>query len=196
MRGLLLASLIALAVSAPEADASVKVTVKEQTYTIGGRTGADLLEAMDSKGPRHGFLARAIAQTKYLVTWDLAWTESRKACRVSRADARIAITYTYPKAGNDLSTEMRRRWARFLEGVRKHEEMHGRLATQMVKAAERSVEGLSIKNDPGCRKARKEVKRRVAEIYADYEDRQARFDTREHGDGGNVEGLIRGLVRR
>jgi predicted secreted Zn-dependent protease len=196
MRGLILASMVALAVSAPEAVASVKVTVKEQSYTISGRTGADLLAAMDRKGPRHGFLARAIAQTKYLVTWDLAWTESRKACRVSRADAQIAITYTYPKAGGDLSPEMRRRWARFLDGVRKHEETHGRLAAQMVRAAESSIVGLSIKNDPGCRKARKEVKRRVAEIYADYEDRQMRFDSREHGDAGNVEGLIRGLVRR
>ena len=115
---------------------------------------------------------------------------------MSRADARIAITYTYPKAAGDLSPEMRRRWARFLDGVRKHEETHGRLAAQMVRAAERSIDGLSIKNDPGCRKARKEVKRRVAEIYADYEDRQMRFDSREHGDAGNVEGLIRGLVRR
>lgn len=194
MRGLLLAPLIAIVLAVP-AEAKVDVSVKERSYPIRGRTGADLLDAMDRSGPRHGFLARAIAQTRYEVTWDLAWAEGGKACKVSRAEAKLAIVYTYPAAAEKLSPQMRKRWARFMKGVREHEEMHGRIAAQMVRAAERSVSRLSVGNDPGCRKARREVKRRVAGIYADYEQRQVRFDDREHDVGGNVEGLIRELVR-
>ena len=44
--------------------------------------------------------------------------------------------------------------------------------------SEKSVAKLSIRNDPGCRKTRREVKRRMAAIYADYEARQIKFDAR------------------
>ena len=55
---------------------------------------------------------------------------------------------------------------------------------------------LTIDNDPGCRKARREAKGRMTAIYADYEARQIRFDAREHREGGRVEGLIEALAGR
>ena len=41
--------------------------------------------------------------------------------------------------------------------------MHGRLARQMAKAAEKSVGRLIVANDPGCRKARLAAKQRMIE---------------------------------
>ena len=189
-------ALSACAASACAAIADVKVTEARKSYAIAGTTGAALLDAMDRKGPKHGFLTRAIAQTRYSVSWTIEWGETSSACRVKTADGELAITYTFPRAEGPLSPDMKRRWDKFLVGVRKHEEMHGALARQMVKAAERSVARLTIRNDPGCRKSRTEVKRRMAAVYADYEARQIRFDQKEHREGGRVEGLIAGLTRR
>ena len=172
------------------ASAGVKVAVTKASYQISGKSGATLLDAMERHGPKHGLLTRAIAQTKYTVGWNVTWVEKDGACRVKSADALLSITYTYPQVKGGMSPAMRKRWVSFMSGVRKHEEWHGSLAREMVTTAERSVSGLAVANDRGCRKAQAEVKKRVSAIYAKYERRQILFDTKEHGDGGNVERLI------
>ncbi|MEP9388811.1 DUF922 domain-containing protein [Mesorhizobium sp. KR9-304] len=180
---------------AGEAAAGVKVSETTRTYAVAGGTGAALLAAMDRHGPKHGFLTRAIAQTRYSVAWTIEWGETRTACRVKKIDGALDITYTYPSA-HGLSPVLERRWTRFLAGVKKHEKAHGDMARQMVGAVEKSVARLSVENDRGCRKARTEVKRRTAAIYAQYEARQIQFDVREHRNGGRVEGLIEALLGR
>ena len=180
---------------AGEAAAGVKVSEKTRSYEIAGKTGSALLAAMDRRGPKHGFLTRAIAQTRYSVSWTIEWGETRTACRVKKIDGELDIIYTYPST-RGLSTALERRWKRFLAGVRKHEKAHGDMAREMARTVEKSIARLSVDNDRGCRRARAEGKRRMAAIYADYEARQIKFDTREHGDGGRVEGLIEALVGR
>ena len=191
---LLMAGMCAGAVG--EANAGVKVTVKTADYVIVGKTGEVLLAAMDRRGPKHGLLTRAIAQTRYSVAWKMQWGETRTACRVKRADATLAITYTYPRIDGPVSAGLQRKWKKFMSGVVKHEEMHGLIARAMVNEAERSISKLTIRNDPGCRKSRKEVKRRIDAAYAKYEKRQVTFDDKEHRAGGPVEGLIVALTRR
>ncbi len=179
-----------------EAFAGVKVSEKTRSYNITGKTGTALLDAMDRRGPKHGFQTRAIAQTRYTIGWSIEWAETRTACRVKGVDGELALTYTYPRVAEKLTPDMSRRWDKFLYGVTKHEKMHGDIARQMVAAAEKSVAKLTVSNDPGCRKSRSEVKRRMAAIYADYEERQVRFDDKEHREGGRVDGLIGALTRR
>jgi predicted secreted Zn-dependent protease len=181
--------------AAGDAFAGVKVSEKTRGYEIAGRTGAALLAGMDRRGPKHGFLTRAIAQTRYSVSWTIEWGETRTACRVKSIDGKLDIIYTYPSA-SDLPPGLERRWARFLAGVRKHERMHGDIARRMARAVEKSIAKVSVANDPGCRKARAEAKDRMTAIYADYEARQIKFDAREHREGGRVEGLIGALTGR
>lgn len=178
---------------AGEAFAGVTVSEKTRNYDIQGTSGAALLDAMDRQGPKHGFLTRAIAQTRYSIAWTIEWGETRTACRVKSIDGDLAITYTYPRVAEELSPDMTRRWHKFLSGVRKHEKAHGDLARQMAAAVEKSVAKLTIRNDRGCRKSRREVKRRMTAIYADYEARQIRFDAKEHRERGRVEALIAAL---
>jgi predicted secreted Zn-dependent protease len=175
--------------------AGVKVSVKKASYEITGKTGTALLEAMDRRGPKHGLLTRAIAQTRYSVNWNITWLERSGSCRVKTADALLSVTYTYPQLKNAISPQLRKRWARFMKGVIRHEETHGNIAQEMVTAAERSVSGLAVANDRSCRKAQAQVKKRVNAIYRQYERRQFLFDKKEHGDGGNVEGLILALKK-
>lgn len=174
------------------AAASASVTVKTKTvnYAISGKTGDALLDQMDRHGPKHGFLTRAIAQTSYSISWSVDWREQAGSCRIADAAAELSITYSYPRVTSAMTPALKRRWTRFMAGVHKHEETHGRIARQMVNAAERSITGLALKNDPGCRKTQAEVKERIAKIYAKYEERQAEFDRKEHSEGGNVERLV------
>ncbi|HWK65486.1 MAG TPA: DUF922 domain-containing protein [Rhizobiaceae bacterium] len=176
------------------ATAEVKVSVQRKNYDITGTNGAALLDAMDKRGPKHGFLTRAIAQTGYTVGWEIEWAMANGTCRVKDATAELAVTYTFPRVVSRLPPELNRRWSRFMDGVRKHEETHGKLARQMVRAAEREVSGMSMRNDPDCTKSRSAVKQKLAAIYADYEARQVQFDSKEHREGGRVEGLVDALL--
>ena len=194
MRGVAFAALVA-ALTGPTcgASAAVTVSVKNASYSISGRTGDALLAQMDRHGPKHGLLTRAIAQTRYSVGWDISWATDKGTCKVETADARLMITYTYPKIAGGVPPALAKRWARFMRGVKKHEEMHGAIARQMVVAAEKAVADLKTPHDPSCSKTRAETKRRADAIYAQFERRQMLFDTKEHGDGGAVEKLIIGL---
>jgi predicted secreted Zn-dependent protease len=199
MRRRLIAAIIALAVvpaGAADASASVSIKAKTVTYSISGANGDALLDAMDRRGPKHGLLTHAIAQTRYAVTWQIDWKEKAGGCRIGKAAVGLSITYTYPDVTGDMSADLARRWQRFMAGVRKHEETHGRIARQMVNEAEKAVSRVSYKSDHGCLKTQAEVKKRTATIYAKYEARQVEFDRVEHAEGGNVEGLVSLLGKR
>ena len=195
MRGVGCAALLLLASSgastaALAGPAAIAVSVSRESYPIRGKTGDQLLEAMDRRGPKHGLLTRAIAQTRYSVGWDITWAANGGVCRVETANAKLLITYTYPEVAGGVPPALKSRWATFMRGVVHHEENHGKMARDMVADAERAVSKIAIRNDPGCAKARAETKRRADAIYARYEQRQVQFDVREHSAGGNVDRLI------
>jgi predicted secreted Zn-dependent protease len=175
--------------------AGITVNTTTTTYAISGQTGYDLLKQMDRKGPKHGFLTRAIAQTRYAVKWDISWKVKGSTCRVDKVAAVLDVNYSYPRVTSRMSPALSKRWNAFMRGVRKHEEVHGALARRMVVSAESSVRNLSVKRDPNCRQARAEVKKRVNATYAKFEAQQIAFDEREHRDGGTVAELVERLVR-
>ena len=191
------AALLALAAGlgmAGSAEASVKVKAKTINYTIKGATGDALLDAMDHKGPRHGFTARAIAQTGYTVAWTIDSRERNGVCRIVQADAVIDVTFNYPRVDGPMSAALSRRWHSFMTGVRRHEQTHARIAREMVDTAQRAVRAVSFGKDRGCVRTEAEAKRRISATYAKYEARQVEFDRVEHADGGNVEHLVTRLA--
>lgn len=196
MRLAVLTSVVAIgALCAPAALAGTKVLVKTRTYNIAGTTGAALIEAMDRSGPKHGFMTHAIAQTGYSVgDWTFDAHQENGVCRLRQANGTLNLFYTYPKLVSAPSPALQKRWKRFFAGVRAHEETHGRIARQMMRATEKSVRGLTVADDPHCFDARREAKRRINAIYAEYEAKQIAFDAHEHRDGGPVEHLIRAFV--
>ncbi len=175
--------------------AGTKVIVRTRTYDITGTTGLALVESMDSGGPKHGFMARAIAQTGYTVGWDLEVSQADGVCRLRRANGTLNLTYTFPHVASATTRSLRRRWKRFFAGVVAHEETHGRIARRMMRATEKSVRGLTFADDGQCYKTRAEARRRIDAGYAEYEARQNAFDAREHREGGHVEHLVRALVK-
>ena len=200
MHGVGIAALLWIASSgvwttAHAASGVITVSVNRENYPIRGKTGDQLLKAMDRRGPKHGLLTRAIAQTRYSFGWDITWAENNGACRIETANAKLLITYTYPEVAGSVPPTLKSRWTTFMRGVVRHEENHGKLARDMVAETERAISKIAIRNDLGCAKARAETKRRVNAIYARYEQRHMQFDVREHSPGGNVDKLIAGLRR-
>jgi len=179
-----------------DASAGVRTVTKVESYRVSGSSGAALMNAMERNGPSQGFLTRAIAQTRYSVAWELGWGVAGQQCRLQSADVTLSVNYRYPQLVGKASPALRSRWARFMVGVRKHEETHGRLAQQMVQKARKSVLGMRVDNDPYCRKAKVQVGQLVRTVYTDYEKRQQRFDTVEHRPGGPVDRLVSRLVAK
>lgn len=177
------------------ADAAGSVSVGNKTYAVSGKTGAAMLSSMNRRGPKHGFLSRAIAQTQYRVDWDVKFKIKNGSCVVARAHPRMKILYTFPEPSDAISPDLRKRWKVFMVGVRKHEEQHGRFARQMLAAAERSAYGVKVPGDATCRKTGAEIKRRVASVYEEYEAKQIVFDRREHKQNGNIHRLIKVLTK-
>lgn len=192
MRVLVAAGLISIGLVQAEAAS----TVTTEHYTISGSTGQALLSAMDRNGPKQGYLARAMAQTRYTLGWDLRWDQSGSSCKLKRAVARLSISYRYPRPAGPLPADLKRRWNVFMKAVRTHEEVHGRIAKQMANAAERSIANISTPNDPGCSRSQSEVQRRVNRIVAMYEERQRSFDANEHRPGGHVTKVVNSLLGR
>ena len=124
------------------ASAGTKLTVHVRTYDVAGRTGAELVESMDGLGPRHGHATRAIAETGYIVHWDLDVARDNGICRLRRANGRIDLTYTFPRRTSASGPALRKRWDRFMAGVRQHEHTHGRIAKQMMRATDTALAGL------------------------------------------------------
>jgi predicted secreted Zn-dependent protease len=170
--------------------AETRTIVRTETYAVAGKSGEALMKAMNLKGPNHGFLVRAMAQTRYSVKWNMDWAKTADACKLRRADAVLSVTYRYPKISGTVSPDLKRRWGAFMAGVRAHEETHGQIAQQMVAAAHKAISGIANSNDQNCAKSQSEVRRRVNMVYAEYERRQRKFDAKEHHYGGNVDGLV------
>ncbi|UVK53793.1 DUF922 domain-containing protein [Mesorhizobium sp. AR02] len=197
MRRMVMTCLVAIgALCAPEALAGTRAVVQTRTYDITGSSGAALVEAMDSKGPRHGFMTHAIATTAYTVDWDLDAGQSNGFCRMRGVNGTLNLFYTFPRFASPATPALKRRWNRFFAGVRAHEETHGRIAREMMRATERSIAGLRVANDPSCYKTRREAQLRIKAVYAEYEAKQNAFDRREHSNGGHVEHLIAALIKK
>ncbi len=176
------------------AQAGTKVVVKTETYAVTGRNGAEIMKSMNQNGPRQGLQARAMAATRYDVKWNMDWSKSGGSCRLKSADATLYITYRYPRLAGKVSPDLQQRWKKFFTGVRVHEEQHGRIAQEMVHAAQAAVANTASANDPGCARTQAQVHQRVQSVYANYEGRQRQFDAREHHFGGKVEKLVSGLM--
>ncbi len=87
----------------PEALAGTRAVVQTRTYDVTGSSGAALVEAMDSKGPRHGFMTHAIATTAYTVDWDLDAGQGNGFCRMRRANGTLNLFYTFPRVGSPMT---------------------------------------------------------------------------------------------
>jgi predicted secreted Zn-dependent protease len=192
MRLIMLAAAMLLAVpAAVQADGSF--AEKIVTYPIDGGTGVELYLSIGERGPKVG-PTRAIAHTTFDLKWSRKYEPRGGTCVLTTARPWLTITYTVPKPSRKLPPAVRARWDAFAAGVLAHEKVHGGSIRAMVKAIEGFSVGFTTENDPGCKKIRTELTRRLA-AASEAQRREGRdFDREEFAEGGNMRRLILALV--
>ncbi len=191
----IIAALLCAFAGATAALAKPKIAIETKYYEVTGKTGDEVLRAINRKGPRHGFLVRAIAQTQYTLSYGYEMVQTSKGCSIERAEVKLEIVYVYPKLAGNSSRNLSARWKRFMTGVRKHEEVHGKLAEQMAAATEKALMSTYVSGKRGCDRIRSVAKRNADRVFKQYEREQIAFDKNEHRDNGNVDKLVLALVK-
>ncbi len=166
-----------------------------KTYPISGVSGVELYASIGEKGPKIGQQVRTIALTNFKLTWTRKYEpQPDGSCTLTTARPRLIITYMLPKASSPLPPDLKRKWDTFIDGVRRHEAVHGVMIKDMVKEIERVSLGLSVPADPSCTKVRAALQAKLGEISRAQRQKSSDFDRVEMSDGGNVHQLILALV--
>ncbi|CAN7735333.1 DUF922 domain-containing protein [Phyllobacterium sp. LjRoot231] len=176
------------------AHAEWQAVEKVQTYTVAGKSGAELYASIGERGPRVGDKGSAIAHTNFRLTWSRKYENLDNACTLVSAQPKLVITYTIPKPAGKLPDAVARNWETFIVGIRRHEAVHGEMIREMVTSIETSTVGLSVPDDPKCTKIRTEMTKRLSELSQTQRQRSRDFDRTELSEGGNIHQLILNLV--
>ena len=189
---LILAAAFFAAPAAAQAD--WKPVEKEAPYAIAGTTGPELYASIGERGPKAG-IGRAIAFTDFRLTWTRDYQpQPDGACTLVSARPKLILTYALPKPSQKLAEPVATNWKTFIDGVRRHERVHGDMIVAMVKEIEAFTVGLSVADDPNCKKIRKRLTERLTQISQAQRQKSRDFDRVELSDGGNVHRLILNLV--
>ena len=164
-----------------------------EPYAVQGATGMEIYQSIGERGPKLG-VARVIAHTGFKLTWTRKYERRGNACVITVNKPKLIITYTLPKLKSKLSEPLKSRWETFIAGVTRHEKVHGDFIKDMVKEIEAMSVGLTVDNDPDCRKIRPVLQARLGELSDAQRTRSRDFDQIEMSEGGNVHQLILHLV--
>lgn len=166
---------------------------KVETYAVSGKSGAELYASIGERGPKVG-KTRAIAYTNFKLTWTRKYEPQGGACVLVSARPKLVITYTLPRPSQQLPATVAGIWAVFIAGVQAHERVHGDFIKEMVGQIEAFSVGLSVADDPDCRKIRMVLTKHLSELSLAQRQRSRDFDRAEHSEGGNIHRLILALV--
>ncbi|MFC3209133.1 DUF922 domain-containing Zn-dependent protease [Aquamicrobium soli] len=191
--GLLLAVPVAACVAA-QARADGQVVERTEPYAISGTSGPELYASIGERGPLVGEGVRTIAHTNFKLTWTRDYQRRGNACTLALARPKLIITYTLPKPSAKLPPAVQKRWEVFIDGIRRHEKVHGEDIKSMVKRIEATTIGFTVDNDPKCTKIREAIKEPLSQASLAQRRQSREFDRVEMGEGGNIRRLILGLL--
>ncbi len=185
--------LLATCLAPVAAQAGWEAVETVQSYSIKGRSGAELYASIGERGPKIG-IARAVAVTNFKLTWTRNYEPQGGACVLVSARPKLTITYTLPKPSGQLPAAVGQNWETFIAGVRSHEKVHGDIIEQMVRDIETATVGLTVADDPGCKKIRTEMTKLLSALSLAQRQASRDFDRIELSEGGAVHQLILELV--
>ncbi|GGA93438.1 peptidase [Brucella endophytica] len=184
---------IALCLGPVTAWAQWKPAERIETYPVSGQTGIELYRSIGENGPRLS-LGPTIAFTTFDLKWSRKYVPEGGGCRLAKAVPHLTIIYKLPKPSGKMPPDTQKRLDRFIAGIEAHERVHGELILDMVKKIEVMSVGLTVPNDPGCKKIRQELTKRLAALSQEQRQQSRDFDKAEMSEGGNVHQLVLGLV--
>jgi predicted secreted Zn-dependent protease len=182
----------ALLAAAP-AHADWQAVEKKEPYAIQGSTGIELYRSIGERGPKVG-IGRAIAYTTFDLKWSRKYVPENGGCTLASAKPHLTVIYKLPKPAKKLAPATQALWDTFIAGIEAHERVHGQYILEMVKAIEAVSVGLTVADDPGCKKIRVELTAKLKALSEEQRRRGREFDKLEMSQGGNVHRLILALV--
>lgn len=165
-----------------------------ETYSIRGQSGPELYASIGERGPVIGGDVRAIAHTGFKLTWRRDYQQRGASCVLASAVPKLIITYTLPKPANSLPPAVKQKWDRFYAGIQAHERVHGDFIKDLVHKIEAVSVGLTVADDPGCKRIRTELTSKLGELSRAERQQSRDFDRDEMSNGGNVHQLILALI--
>ncbi len=165
-----------------------------KTYPISGATGPALYASIGDKGPLLGGGRRAMAFTNWDLKWKRNYVPIGNTCTLASAAPHLTITINLPKPATTLTGADAAHWKTFITGIEAHEQVHAAAIRTMVETITRETVGLTQDNDPQCKSIRKSVLAKAQSANETYKATSRAFDKVEMGAGGNVNGLVLGLV--
>jgi predicted secreted Zn-dependent protease len=177
----------------PALAGDVRAIDRIEPYAIHGTSGIALYRSIGEHGPKAGS-GRAIATTTFKLTWSRNYVNENGGCRLASAGPHLIIITRLPKPADPLPPLTRNLWETFIAGIRAHEKVHGDIITDMVRKIEAASVGLSMADDPKCRKVHAELTKRLSALSQEQRRKSREFDRVEMGQGGNVHQLILALV--
>ncbi len=188
------ALLAAPALAAAQGARDWKPTEQMRTYAVTGKSGIELYQSVGERGPAAG-VGQAIAHTTFKLLWTRDYRpQPNGACKLAVARPSLNIIYTIPKGPASLPADTKTRWTNFIEGVEKHERVHGRHIVEMVEKIQAFSLGLEAPADPKCVKVREVLQAKLKEFSDEQRQRGRDFDAVELSPGGAVHQLILALV--
>lgn len=185
---------ICVCLAGGDAHADGQVIERSETYAITGTSGGELYASIGKRGPLLGEGVRVIAHTNFKLTWSRNYQPKGSACTLVSARPKLIITYTLPRPAQKLPAALQKRWDVFIDGLQRHEKVHGDHIREMVRRIEDTTIGVSVENDPKCRKIREEIKKPLSEASLAQRQKSRDFDRIEMGEGGNIRRLVLDLV--
>lgn len=176
------------------ASAEGQFVERVDAYAITGTSGAELYASIGEHGPLVGNGVRTIAHTNFKLTWTRKYEPRGNACTLASARPKLIVTYTLPEPSGKLPAALQRRWAVFIDGIRRHEKVHGDHIREMVARIEQTTIGVTVQNDPNCKKIREEIKTPLSQASLAQRQQSRDFDRIEMGEGGNIRRLVLELV--
>lgn len=181
-------------IAATAARADWKPVERIEPYAIAGRTGPDLYASIGERGPEAS-IGRAIAFTNFKLTWQRDYRpQPDGGCTLVSARPKLIISYHLPKPTEKLAEPVASNWKTFIDGVTRHEQVHGEMIVDMVREIEAVSVGLSAADDPNCKKVRAALQERLPAISLARQQRSRDFDRVELSNGGAVHQLVLSLV--
>lgn len=191
----ILHSAIALLFFSLPAQADVRPKEVVKTYAISGTTGAALYESIGRHGPRiRSGSSSAVAITEFDLKWGRDYERDGNDCVLAVVRPFLTITYTLPKPSQKLPPDVAARWKVFIDGIRTHENVHGKYVLEMAQTIHDTTLGFRQANDPNCRKIRQTIQVPIKAAFDRYKERNRAFEQVEMRRGGNVHQLILQLV--
>ncbi len=184
---------MAVLAAAEAHSADWKAVEQVKTYAVSGTSGPELYASIGERGPAAS-IGRAIAHTNFKLTWTRDYQSRGSDCVLAAARPKLTITYTLPEPSQKLPAQIQRNWDVFRAGVAAHERVHGDFIKDMVREIEASTVGLTMADDPACRKIRAHMTEMLSGISLAQRRRSSEFDRVELSNGGNVHQLILNLV--